>query len=67
MWKKFWHWLRMEDENGKPLDDNPEELTDSELCECLSNTQIDSDEFLSKQEIDEGYAAIDEAIRRLNK
>jgi len=21
MWKKFWHWLRMEDENGKPLDD----------------------------------------------
>lgn len=19
--KKFWHWLRMEDENGKPLDD----------------------------------------------
>lgn len=22
MLKKIWHWLRMEDENGKPLDDN---------------------------------------------
>ena len=45
----------------------PSELTDAELCECLSNIQIDSDEFVSKQEIDEGYAAIDEAIRRLSK
>ena len=22
MWKKFWHWLRCEDENGNPVD-NP--------------------------------------------
>ena len=22
MWKKFWHWMRCEDENGKPID-NP--------------------------------------------
>lgn len=35
--------------NGKYVKINPEELTDEELCECLSNIQIDSDEFLSKQ------------------
>lgn len=52
--------------NDKWVQVNPEELTNEELCECLSNIQIDSDEFLSQQEIDEGYAAIDEAIRRLN-
>lgn len=46
---------------------DPKELTNSELCECLSNIQLDSDEFLSKREIDEGYAAINEAIRRLSK
>lgn len=51
--------------NSKWVNVNPEELTDAELCECLSNIQIDSDEFLSKKEIDEGYAAINEAIRRL--
>ena len=51
--------------NGKWVNANPKELTDAELCECLSNIQIDSDEFLSKKEINEGYAAIDEAIRRL--
>ena len=53
--------------NGKYVKVNPYELTDAELCECLSNIQIDSDEFLSNQEIDEGYAAINEAIRRLSK
>ena len=53
--------------NGKYVKINPEELTNLELCECLSNIQIDSDEFLSNQEIDEGYAAINEAIRRLSK
>ena len=51
--------------NDKLVQVEPGELTDAELCECLSNIQIDSDEFLSRQEIDEGYAAIDEAIRRL--
>lgn len=51
--------------NGKWVNVNPKELTNLELCECLSNIQIDSDEFLSEQEIDEGYAAINEAIRRL--
>ena len=51
--------------NGKYVKVNPEELTNAELCECLSDIQIDSDEFLSNQEIDEGYAAINEAIRRL--
>jgi len=53
--------------NGKWVDVYPKELTDVELCECLSNIQLDSDEFASKQEIDEGYAAINEAIRRLGK
>lgn len=53
--------------NDKYVKVNPEELTDEELCECLSNIQIDSDEFLSNQEIDEGYAAINEAIRRLSE
>lgn len=43
----------------------PEELTNAELCECLSCIMLDSDEFIPQQEIDEGYAAIQEAIRRL--
>ena len=53
--------------NGKWVNVNPKELTNLELCECLSNIQIESDEFLSKQEIDERYAAINEAIRRLSE
>lgn len=53
--------------NGKWVNVNPDELTDVELCECLSNIQIDSDEFISNKEINEGYAAINEAIRRLSK
>ena len=52
--------------NDKWVKVKPNELTNEELCECLSDIQIDSDEFLSQQEIDEGYAAIDEAIRRLS-
>ena len=28
--KKFWHWLRCEDENGKPID-NPWQLKYSEM------------------------------------
>ena len=52
--------------NDKWVKVEPSEATNAELCECLSNIQIDSDEFLSQQEIDEGYAAIDEAIRRLS-
>ena len=51
--------------NGKLVQVEPSELTNLELCECLSNIQIESDEFLSNQEIDEGYAAINEAIRRI--
>lgn len=53
--------------NGKQVNVNPKELTDAELCECLSNIQLDSDEFLSNQEINEWYATINEAIRRLDK
>lgn len=43
------------------------ELTTYELCDCLSRIMLDSDEFIPQQEIDEGYAAIQEAIRRLEK
>ena len=53
--------------NGKLVQVKPSELTNLELCECLSNIQIESDEFLSNQEIDEGYVAINEAIRRLSE
>lgn len=42
-----------------------EELTTDELCDLLDNIQIDSDEFISQEEIDAGYAAITEAIKRL--
>ena len=44
----------------------PEELTIPELCECLSRIMLDSDEFIPQKEVDEGYAAINEAIRRLS-
>lgn len=53
--------------NSKWVNVNPKELTDAELCECLSNIQIDSDEFIPQKEIDEGYAAIAEAVRRLQE
>ena len=52
--------------NGKWVNVNPKELTDSELGECLSKIQISSDEFISQHEIDEWYAIIDEAARRLS-
>ena len=53
--------------NGKLVQVEPSELTNLELCECLSDIQIDSDEFISEQEINKCYATIDEAIRRLSK
>ena len=43
----------------------PSELTTEELCDKLDQIQIESDEFLSPQEVAEGYAAIAEASRRL--
>ena len=42
-----------------------EELTTDELCDLLNDIRIDSDEFMSQKEIDTGYAAISEAIKRL--
>ena len=50
---------------GKWVKVNPKDLTAEELCDALGRIQIDSDEFLSPQEIAEGYAAINEAARRL--
>lgn len=53
------------DRDGEWVQVEPSELTDLELCDCLSRIQIDSDEFLSNKEVMEGYIAIKEAIRRL--
>ena len=41
------------------------ELTTDELCDIMSDIQIDSDEFVSDREISMWYAAIREAIDRL--
>ena len=51
--------------NGEIVYVNPEDLTLDELCQRLDYIQIDSDSFMSDQEIAEGYAVIEEAIRRL--
>lgn len=51
--------------DGKWVKVAPEDLTNLELCDALTNITIDGDEFLSQQEIEEGYAAINEARRRL--
>lgn len=50
---------------GKWVKVIPKDLTADELCKALMRIQIDSDEFLSPQEIAEGYAAINEAAKRL--
>ena len=50
---------------GKWVKVIPKDLTADELCDALMRIQIDSDEFLSPQEIAEGYAAINEAAKRL--
>ena len=44
----------------------PQNLTTEELCDKLSDIQIDSDEFIPQTEIQEGYAVINEAVRRLS-
>ena len=51
--------------NGEIVYVSPEDLTLDELCQRLDYIQIDSDSFLPNKEIAEGYAVIDEAIRRL--
>ena len=55
------------DRDGEWVQVEPGELTDLELCDCLSRIQIDSDEFLSEKEVMEGYIAIKEAILRLEE
>ena len=55
------------DRDGEWVQVESSELTDLELCDCLSRIQIDSDEFLSEKEVMEGYIAIKEAIRRLEE
>ena len=51
--------------DGKWVKVAPEDLTNLELCGALANITIEGDDFLSEQEIEEGYAAINEARRRL--
>lgn len=59
--------MQMEVErDGKWVKVAPEDLTNLELCGALANITIEGDDFLSEQEIEEGYAAfINEARRRL--
>ena len=35
MLKKFWHWMRCEDENGEPLDKPIVGVTDLRYSECI--------------------------------
>lgn len=51
--------------DGEYVKVQPRDLTTAELCLKLKEIVLDSDEFVSRQEIEEGYAAIGEAIRRL--
>ena len=53
--------------HGQWLHLPPMELTTVELCDRLSQIQLEADDFVSPQEIAEGYAAIQEASRRLQK
>lgn len=50
---------------GKYVFVKPEELEVGELAEALCRINLDSDEFIPDSEIRQGYAAINEAIRRL--
>lgn len=43
----------------------PTELTTDELCDILSDIQVDSDELISDRETSMWYAAIREAMDRL--
>ena len=52
--------------NGEWCKVSPQSLTTEELCGKLSDIQIDSDEFIPQTEIQEGYAVINEAVRRLS-
>ncbi len=52
--------------DGKYVFVKPEELEVGELAEALCRINLDSDEFISDSEIRQGYAAINEAIRRLD-
>lgn len=51
--------------DGKYVFVKPEELEVGELVEALCRINLDSDEFIPESEIRQGYAAINEAIRRL--
>lgn len=52
--------------NGEWCKVPPQSLTDEELCDKLSDIQLDSDEFIPQTEIQEGYAVINEAVRRIS-
>ena len=52
---------------GKWVKVKPIDMTTPELADKLSSILIDSDEFVSDKEIGEGYASINEAVRRLYK
>ena len=52
--------------NGEWVELNPQDLTNLELRDVLTQIQLDSDEFIPQREIDEWYEAIGEAMRRLS-
>ena len=54
--------------NDEFVEVDPKDLTTSELCEILDRIEIASeDSWMPETEKREGYAAIEEAIRRLKE
>ena len=62
--KKIWHWLRMEDENGKPLDDEKKWIVgvnDLRYSECIKrfplkeSMTLDDILHISHKKVDGSY------------
>ena len=51
--------------NGMIEEVSPKTLTTKELCDILDDIKVDGGSWMPEEEINEGYAAIKEAIRRL--
>ena len=74
MWKKFWHWLRMEDENGKPLDDEKKWIVgvnDLRYSECIKrfplkeNMTLDDILHISHKKEDGSYETCYITVKQL--
>ena len=52
MWKKFWHWMRCEDEDGNPIDKPWQPFRYSEMIKHYPiHGTIDNDDILMKHAI----------------